>query len=381
MRLFPFIYLIVYSLMHGYIVIRTRSSLNLKSKTTAVLIILSVVMIAMPIFVRIYSSFGLDFSVHKFAYVGFLWMGFIFLFFCTLITYDFYKLLLKVCGYLFKMDLSRLILSPRFSFVSVLVLTIMLLIYGHFEANDVRIEKITLSTPKIPEWSNKLRIVQISDVHIGPILREKRLKEIIEIIKKADPDILAATGDIVDGQINNHPQLIEPFAEINPRYGKYAVAGNHEFYVGIDQAVDFMQKAGFKVLRGEGITVAGLVNIAGVDDPAVKNYSDLRVISENEVLSKLPKDKFTVLLKHRPDIKADYIGLFDLQLSGHTHKGQIFPISLITMLYYQVHTGLARLPNNSYLYVSRGAGTSGPPIRILSQPEVTVIDIFYEPPN
>lgn len=381
MRLFPFIYLIIYSLMHGYIVIRTRSSLNLKSKTTAVLIILSVVMIAMPIFVRISSSLGLDFSVHELTYVSFLWMGFVFLFFCTLITYDFYKLLPKVCRYLFKMDLSFLILSPRVSFVSVLVLTIMLLIYGHFEANDVRIEKITISTPKIPEWSNKLRIVQISDVHIGPIVREKRLNKIIEIVKKAEPDILVATGDIVDGQINNHPQLIEPFKEINPRYGKYSVAGNHEFYVGIEQSVDFMQKAGFRVLRGEGITVEGLINIAGVDDPAVKNYSSSKVISENEVLSKLPKDKFTILLKHRPDIKADYIGLFDLQLSGHTHKGQIFPISLITMFYYQVHTGFAKLPNNSYLYVSRGSGTSGPPIRILSPPEVTVIDIVYEPQN
>lgn len=381
MRFFPFIYLIVYSLMHGYIVIRVRSSLNFKSRTFAVLIILSLVMIAMPIFVRISSSLGLDFSVHELAYVSFLWMGFVFLFFCTLITYDFYKLLLKVCRYLFKMDLSFLILSPRVSFVSVLVLTIMLLIYGHFEANDVRIEKITISTPKIPEWSNKLRIVQISDVHIGPIVREKRLNKIIEIVKKADPDILVATGDIVDGQINNHPQLIEPFKEINPRYGKYSVAGNHEFYVGIDQSVDFMQKAGFRVLRGEGMTVEGLINIAGVDDPAVKNYSSSKVISENEVLSKLPKDKFTILLKHRPDIKADYIGLFDLQLSGHTHKGQIFPISLITMFYYQVHTGFAKLPNNSYLYVSRGSGTSGPPIRILSPPEVTVIDIVYEPQN
>ncbi len=377
MRLFPFIYLIIYSLMHGYIVIKAKESLRFKQRTMVVLIILSVVMIVMPIFVRIHSSFGLDFSVYNLAYVGFLWMGFVFLFFCILITYDLYKLLLKICGYLFKIDLSRLTPSSRFCFLSVFFLTIILLIYGHFEANDVRIEKITISTPKIPEWSNKLRIVQISDVHIGPIVREKRLNKIIEIIKKAEPDILVATGDIVDGQINNHPQFIEPFEEINPRYGKYAVAGNHEFYVGIEQAVDFMQKAGFKVLRGECVPVAGLINIAGVDDPAAKNYSDLRAISENEVLSRLPKDKFTILLKHRPDIKTDYMGLFDLQLSGHTHKGQIFPISLLTMFYYQVHTGLARLPNDSHLYVSRGSGTSGPPIRILSPPEVTVIDIIY----
>lgn len=379
MRLFSLIYLIIYSLMHFYVFLRARAAFNFKIKTMVLLIIFSIVMIILPVIVRMSDFIGLQLPTQKLAYGGFLWMGFLFLFVCFLIIYDIYKIFLKMCGSLLQRDLSGFVPSKHFYFISSFFLTVMLLIYGYFEANDIRTEKITLSTSKMPDWSNKLTIVHISDVHIGPIVREKRLNKIIEIIKSAEPDILLATGDIVDGQINHHTKLIEPLEEIKPRYGKYAAAGNHEFYVGIDQSVDFMQKAGFKVLRGEGVTVAGLMNIAGVDDPVGKNYSDSRAASENEVLSRLPRDKFTILLKHRPDIKADYIGFFDLQLSGHTHKGQIFPISLITMFYYQVHAGLAKLPNNSYLYVSRGAGTSGPPIRILSPPEVTVIDIIREP--
>ncbi len=376
MRLFPLIYLIVYSLMHAYVIYKTRSAFNLKSRSTALLIIFSLIMIIMPVFLRLSDSARLYLPTEKLFYIFFLWMGFIFLFCCLLIITDIYKALLKASKYLTKRNIERLIPKSRHSFIVTFVLAILLVLYGLFEANNIRIEKITLSTTKLPEFTNKLRVVQISDVHIGPIIREKRLGKIADMIKGLEPDILVATGDIVDGQINNHPHLIKPLQEIKTRYGKYAVAGNHEFYVGIDQSVDFMQKAGFKVLRDEGITVAGLINIAGVDDPAIKYYSNARIKTEKEVLSRLSSDKFTILLKHRPTIKADYLGLFDLQLSGHAHKGQIFPISLITMFYYEVHAGLATLPNNSYLYVSRGAGTSGPPIRILSPPEIAVIDII-----
>ncbi|MEF9427316.1 MAG: hypothetical protein L0956_09160 [Candidatus Mariimomonas ferrooxydans] len=171
--------------------------------------------------------------------------------------------------------------------------------------------------------------------------------------------------------------LAELFNKINLKYGKFAVTGNHEFYAGIDNSLDFTKRAGFKVIRGEGLTVSGLINIAGVDDPAGKNYNLFKDVSEKKLLSGLPREKFTLLLKHRPTTDKSSSGLFDLQLSGHTHKGQIFPFSFITRLYYPVHTGSSKLTDNSFLYVSRGSGTWGPPIRFLSPPEVTVIELVY----
>jgi predicted MPP superfamily phosphohydrolase len=103
-----------------------------------------------------------------------------------------------------------------------------------------------------------------------------------------------------------------------------------------------------------------------------------RNVSEKELLSKLPREQFALLLKHRPVIDENAIGLFDLQLSGHTHKGQIFPFSLITMLLYPTHAGLLRLEKNAWLYVNRGSGTWGPPIRFLSPPEVTLIELVHD---
>ena len=118
------------------------------------------------------------------------------------------------------------------------------------------------------------------------------------------------------------------------------------------------------------------MNIVGVDDPTARRFGHDVSISEDEILKKFSNEKLTVLLKHQPKIGAKSAGLFDLQLSGHTHNGQIFPFGLITSLFFPYHKGLFMVGKHSYLYVSRGTGTWGPPVRFLSPPEVTLI-VFH----
>ena len=116
----------------------------------------------------------------------------------------------------------------------------------------------------------------------------------------------------------------------------------------------------------------------GVDDVAGRRYGVNTDISEKELLSKCSKDNFTLLMKHRPVVDGDAIGLFDLQLSEHTHKGQIFPFSLFSLLFYPADAGLFLLEKKASLYMSRGSGTWGPPIRFLSAPEVTLIELVRD---
>jgi hypothetical protein len=222
---------------------------------------------------------------------------------------------------------------------------------------------------------NRLRIVQISDVHLGLIVREDRLRTIINVVKELQPDILVSTGDLVDGQINELDGLSDLFKEINPVFGKFAITGNHEFYAGLDQAIAFTEKAGFTLLRGKAVNINGVINIAGVDDRTAERYGLYADINEAKLLSGLDQEVFTLLLKHRPRVHEGSTGLFDLQLSGHTHKGQIFPFSLVTAMYFPMDSGFINLPARSSLYVSRGTGTWGPPMRFLSPPEITVFDI------
>jgi predicted MPP superfamily phosphohydrolase len=266
-------------------------------------------------------------------------------------------------------------MPKRLAFILPSIISITLTTYGYFEALNIKAEKLEIRTNKLKE---KIRIAQISDLHIGLIVREERLKKIIDIISKESPDMVVSTGDLVDGQIDGLEGLNGLLREINPPLGKYAVVGNHEYYAGFEKALAFTQRAGFRVLRDELIDINGKILVAGVDDPQAKAYGLWRGLPERAILSGLPKDKFVLLLKHRPRVESE--GLFDLQLSGHVHNGQIFPFRLITKLAYPYLSGLYEF-GSSLLYVSRGSGTWGPPVRVLSPPEVTIIDLIPLEPS
>ncbi|MDP2105728.1 MAG: metallophosphoesterase, partial [Desulfobulbaceae bacterium] len=257
-------------------------------------------------------------------------------------------------------------------------LALTLCLYGFFEARQIHTETVIINTPKLAAAHSPLRIVQISDVHLGLIIGRARLGRILTAVNQARPDILVSTGDLVDGQLDGMEELAEMLADIRPRYGKYAVTGNHEYYAGISHSLSFTKRAGFTLLQGEAIHLDGLLTLAGVNDRG-RHAAELTGPSvEQNLLAPLDQSTFTLLLKHRPEISPDSFGLFDLQLSGHTHKGQIFPFSLLTNLFFVKNAGLLTIDEQCQLYVNRGSGTWGPPIRLLSPPEVTVIELRHD---
>jgi predicted MPP superfamily phosphohydrolase len=378
MSLFLLTFFLLYGGMHIYLFARIRGAFHLSTVGTIGLIIVIVIMILAPIIVRISEKYGYETLARVMSYTGYIWMGVLLLFFTISLLFDLYRLLIYTGGLILHRDLSYLKIPPLHTLILPLLIALGITTYGYFEAKNITIENITIKSAKIPEASGKIRIVQISDVHIGLIVRNERLQRIVEEVKKLEPDIVVSTGDLVDGQLNN---LVEPtmlLQEMNPRYGKFAVTGNHEFFAGLGQAIDFMKGAGFVVLRGEGVNVAGVINMAGVDDPVGARYGLSSGLSEQSMLSKLSGKYFTLLLKHQPLVNSDAPGSFDLQLSGHTHGGQLFPFNLVTSRFFHYHRGYFSLPNHAYLYVNRGAGTWGPPIRFLSPPEITVIDLVPE---
>ncbi len=374
MSLFLLALFLIYGGTHLYFFLKVKAALSPGILFSLFLALFLLLMVITPVQVRVLENQGLEAFARFAAYTGYLWMGFIFLFFSASLAIDIYHGLLHGVGFFFQRDFSALFPAKRTALFLSLAWGMAMALYGYFEARDIRTERIIISSPKIV---GKLTIVQISDVHLGLIVREDRLKRIIAEINGASPDLLISTGDLVDGQINRMTGLAELLQDIRPRFGKFAVTGNHEVYAGLDQAVGFTERAGFKMLRNEGSTAGGLINVVGVDDPAIGRVTYSRPIPEKTLLLKVSSDRFTLLLKHRPAVDRKSLGLFDLQLSGHVHKGQIFPFNLLTHLFYPVRTGFALYPQNSALYVSRGTGTWGPPIRFLAQPEVTVIELIH----
>ena len=375
MILFLLVYVSIYGGVHVYAFMKLKRGLELGITENLLLALLMLLMVAAPIVVHMLEHSGKDALARGLAYVSFIWMALLFIFISASFFFDIYKLIHLLMRHVSQSPLANLTLTLRGFVLLSIFLSVAIVIYGYFEALHIRTEYVTIETDKLSSNVEKIRIAQISDVHLGLIIGKSRLNRILEKVRNAHPDMLVSTGDLVDGQMDSPENLANMLRNIPTQYGKYAITGNHEFYAGLERALAFTEKAGFIVLRGEGKTIKDLINIAGVDDPARGPYRPEHMVSEKALLESLPKNRFTLFLKHQPIVSKESIGLFDLQLSGHTHKGQIFPFSLMTKLAYRARTGLSRLNKNTLLYISRGSGTWGPPIRFLSPPEVTIIDL------
>jgi len=377
--LFLFVFLSIYGGLHIYAFLKIKQALTFGTGAAVSLAAFMAGMIVAPVLIRISERQGFEFLARALAYLGYAWMALIFFFVSVALVLDIFRLIVHIGGRFVPVDLSGLVPGARPSVAICILLAVILTAYGAFEAFDIRMVHVTVPTDKIPISIGRFKIVQISDVHLGLIVGESRLAKILNLVTAADPDILVSTGDLVDGQMDNLSGLLKLFRKVSPKYGKFAITGNHEFYAGLARSLEFIEKAGFIVLRGEGLNIAGLLTIVGIDDVTAKPDGIETEISEKALLSSFPREIFTLLLKHRPTVAKDTPGLFDLQLSGHTHKGQIFPFSLVTKLFYPNLAGLFKLEQNSRLYVSRGSGTWGPPVRFLAPPEVTLIELVHKP--
>ena len=379
MILFLLIYVSIYGGVHVYTFLKLKGGFELGLSANLLLAMLMVLMVAAPIVVHLLEHNGQGALARGLAYISYMWMGLLFVFITSSFLFDIYKFLHYLARNLSGSLLANLTLSPRGYTLISIFLSIAIIGYGYFEALNIRTEHITIETDKLPASIEKIRIAQISDVHLGLIVGKLRFGRMLDNVREARPDLLVSTGDLVDGHMDDPESLAVMLKNIPTRYGKYAITGNHEFYAGLKDALAFTEKAGFTVLRGKGQTVQGVINIVGLDDPARGPYRSEHMVLEKELLQSLPREKFTLFLKHQPVISKSSLSLFDLQLSGHTHQGQIFPFNFMTRLAYRIPSGLTNLGNNTRIYVSRGTGTWGPPIRFLAPPEVTVIDLVAHP--
>ena len=371
-------FLILYGLLHLYFYSKLNRAIDMSTISNLLVIIALCFLLLSPIFIYMLTNTEHFLLTNILAHIGFVWMGGLFLFFSFNLPVDIYRVIIHVSDRIFSLNLLRYIPGDKITFLVTLLIINGILIYGRFEAEKIAVERIELRTEKLPPQVSNLRIVQITDIHFSTLNGVKFAQKIGKIIKGLHPDILVSTGDLIDRGLVDKEGVVSLFRDIKTTYGKYAITGNHEFISGIKKAVEFMEKAGFNMLRNEGITVGDFLNIAGVDDPAAKRYGSVSSVSEDKVLESFSSDYLNIFLKHQPKIGNKSLGKFDIQISGHTHNGQIFPFTLITSLFYPYQKGLYKVSKDSYLYVSRGTGTWGPPIRFLTFPEITVIDFQKE---
>jgi predicted MPP superfamily phosphohydrolase len=377
--IFLSLYFCIYGAAHLYLLIKWRRAFYLQGMEYFLLFMVLTFLLLAPINARILDSQGHWLAALVMTWTGFLWMGFIFIYVCLALPLDGYHLFVGAGQRLAEADWTHLMLSRRQSVGLAVVLTCGLMVYGAVEAHRIPIETVTIRSSRLPSSVVRIRIVQISDVHLGPMLYPGRMAPMIKAIESAQPDLLVCTGDLIDGPLLHPTTVAAFFRNISAPLGKFAVTGNHEYYFGSERASAFIKEAGFTLLDNQSVPAGNHIVVTGIDDPA-DGHSEKDELAESQLSAALPKDKFALLLKHRPFIDAGAKGRFDLQLSGHTHQGQIFPFGLVIRLFYPLGHGLHRITEESCIYISRGTGTWGPPIRILAPPEVTVIDLVPAAP-
>jgi predicted MPP superfamily phosphohydrolase len=366
------VFLTAYGGLHYYIY--RKAVLVLPSGHGFLALLLGLLVLA-PLLAETLKSVGLFTFAVPLGWIGYTWMGFAFLFFSFSILLDLLQLSIGTGGRLLGADGSGIVLSPFFSVLTTAILAVVATGYGFVSARQINVEWVRIPSGKLDEMSEPFRIVQISDLHLDMLSDEARVRRLVERIRSMDPDVVVSTGDLIDLGPGPLARFADLFRELNPRFGKFAVTGNHEAYVGRDKSFAVAKRAGFRMLSYQGATVNGVIHIVGVDDPAVGRRVTIDGPAEKAVLQRTPKEEFTVLLKHQPRVNRASVPWFDLQLSGHTHGGQIFPFNWLTRLVYPAKTGLSRVGPETWLYVSRGTGTWGPPLRFLAPSEVTVFEL------
>ncbi|NUM81717.1 metallophosphoesterase [bacterium] len=251
--------------------------------------------------------------------------------------------------------------------------------YGFYEAHRrATVEAIDIPLDKLPDEFDGFRIVQFSDLHVGPTIKRGFVERVVRQVNELKPDLIAFTGDLVDGSVSWLREDVAPLTELTAPHGVFFITGNHEYYSGAESWCKEASRLGFDVLLNEHRLINyknRQIVLAGVTDYSASAMIPNHVSDPKRSIEDAPDNLVKILLAHQPkSVEAAHAAGFHLQLSGHTHGGQFFPGNLLAAAGQPYLKGLHR-HENMWVYVNRGTGYWGPPLRLGSGPEITIITL------
>jgi len=349
----------------------------------------------LPFFIRFYN-FNISLE-QVLAWIGYSIMGFMSLIFLFLLVRDFGWMLTAGAHKIYnivttQLSSTEIIKKPfdaeRRKFLiqsinlGIIGVSLAATGYGFFEARrKAAVVEVDIPLKSLPDNFNGFRIVQFSDLHVGPTIRNEFVQTIVDQINEIKSDMIVFTGDLVDGNVQNLRNDVEPLRELTAPYGKYFVTGNHEYYSGVLPWCDKAKELGFDVLNNESRTIvknSQKIILAGVTDVSGGGFLPEHKSDPVKALNGKSINSTKILLAHQPRsiFEAAKAG-YDLQLSGHTHGGQMIPWQFLTRLAQPYMEGLYK-HDNTWIYVNKGTGYWGPPLRIGARSEITVLRLVKE---
>ncbi|MCC6866334.1 MAG: metallophosphoesterase [Ignavibacteria bacterium] len=312
-----------------------------------------------------------------FVWVGSFWLAAMVYFLLIIIAAE----ILKLFDMLFKfLPHSYYASSNNLYFILLTIVSVLIiLIAGFINAKNSVIKKLNITINKTAGKLKSLKIAAVSDIHLGTIINRSRLRKIVSKINSAEPDIILLPGDVVDEDIGPliKQNAGEQLKKLKAKYGVYAITGNHEYIGGAEAACNYLTEHGIIELRDQSVKIDDSFYLVGREDRASRGFAGITRKPLCELLTGIDMTLPVILMDHQPvKLNEAEKNNIDLQLSGHTHHGQLWPFNIITKMIYEISMGYGKKGNTQY-YVSCGAGTWGPPVRTGNRPEILEINLTF----
>jgi predicted MPP superfamily phosphohydrolase len=308
--------------------------------------------------------------------IGGFWLAFMLYGFLLFLLSEIILIILKLTG---SMGIEAISTYRKWSFIAVAGITFLLITAGFINALIPSVKNYDIEINKLAGETKTLKIAAASDIHLGSTIRKRSLRKLSSILNKEKPDLILLLGDIIDGEIGPvlRGDLLKYFDPPECKYGLYAVAGNHEYIGGGQRTIPYIESRGIRVLKDEIVTLSNGVQLIGrIDKDAGRFYGKPRLPLKT-LIEQTDTTKPVILLDHQPfNIDETVKSNVDIQLSGHTHNGQMFPLNYITKKIFEVSYGHLKR-ENSNIIVTSGYGIWGPRVRLGSRSEVIIVNVRF----
>ncbi len=369
----------IYSLLNYYI-IRNGLPLFGNSNTYRKIFVWTIVFLAAAFIV---GRFTERISVNLFSttliWIGSFWLAIMVYLVLQLALIDLVRGIDRLFHFLPDILTHDPVLTRKVLSAVVISITLLVVAIGHLNTWFPVVKKVDLTINKKAGHLKSLHIVAFSDVHLGTIIEKRHLKGIVKQVNELNPDIILIPGDIIDEDIAPviHSNVGEYLTQLKAKYGVYGVTGNHEYIGGVDKARSYLTDHNIQVLSDTALLIDNSFYIVGREDLTIRQFTNNRRKPLNQIMEEVDTRFPVVLLDHQPLglQQAEQAGI-DLQLSGHTHHGQLWPFQWITQAVFEVSSGLLK-KGDTHVLVSSGIGGWGPPVRTNSRPEILDITLSF----
>ncbi len=370
--------LLIFGLINYYIIRRTLSAVPANYKTLSLIVL---IFSAASFFIgRALENYWVSHVSDLFVWVGSFWIAIMFYAFLCLVIIDLFRLV----NHFFPFFPSFVTQSPEKTKKLVLIILSLIIFImvagGYINSKIINIRNYNIFIDKKAGNLKSLSIVLASDLHLGTINGKMYAYKIVDKITKLKPDIILFAGDIIDEDIKPvlNDNVGDALFELKAKYGVYGITGNHEYIGGVKDAVDYLNKHKIQVLRDSTIIINNSFYLVGREDRSIRQFSGKQRKKLSELVSGIDSSLPVIMMDHQPfGLEEAQQNGIDLQLSGHTHYGQLWPLTYLINKIYALGWGYKVIGKTHY-YVSCGVGGWGPPVRTGSRPEIIKINLHFQ---